>query len=46
MFKDGQLICDSCQAVISRVTETPADGWPKLHCLCSACFAAAWQKQG
>lgn len=46
MYKDGQLYCDACQTAITRVTEAPADGWPNLHCLCSSCFQAAWQKQG
>ncbi len=40
MLKDGQLVCDSCQKVISRITDTPAEGWEKMHNLCSACFTA------
>ena len=46
MMKDGNMVCDNCQAVISRVTEVPADGWPKLHSLCSNCFTELWKKQG
>ncbi len=46
MIRDGNMVCDACEAVITRVTELPADGWPKLHSLCSACFEAAWKKQG
>lgn len=39
MIRGGQMVCDSCQKPISRVTRLPDDGWPKLHALCSACFA-------
>jgi hypothetical protein len=39
MLKDGVLMCDNCGATITRVTEVPADGWPHLHAVCSACFA-------
>ena len=38
MFKDGQVVCDACNKPITRVTEAPAEGWPDLHSLCSACF--------
>jgi hypothetical protein len=38
MIRDGQLVCDSCQQVISRITEVPAEGWGQMHNLCSACF--------
>ena len=44
MIRDGQLICDSCQTVISRITDVPVDGWQKMHNLCATCFAALWQK--
>jgi hypothetical protein len=40
MIRDGQLVCDSCQKVISRITEVPAEGWAKMHNLCSECFLA------
>ncbi|MGI0071059.1 MAG: hypothetical protein ACRECT_03180 [Thermoplasmata archaeon] len=40
MIRDGQLLCDACQKVISRITEVPDEGWAKMHNLCSACFAA------
>ncbi len=39
MLKDGQIVCDACRSVITRVTEAPAEGWPQLHSLCSACYA-------
>jgi predicted amidophosphoribosyltransferase len=38
MLKDGQIICDSCQKVISRITQAPAEGWEQMHNLCSACY--------
>jgi len=38
MLKDGQIVCDSCQKVISRITAAPAEGWERMHNLCSACF--------
>jgi hypothetical protein len=44
MIKDGVLICDSCGATITRVTNVPAEGWPNLHQLCSACFAKLSEK--
>ncbi|MGA9839708.1 MAG: hypothetical protein WBF81_00850 [Thermoplasmata archaeon] len=40
MIRDGQMICDSCQKVITRITDVPAEGWEKMHNLCSACFLA------
>jgi hypothetical protein len=45
MMKESTMVCDKCQAVITRVTNLPPEGWPKLHCLCSACFAEAVAKQ-
>jgi hypothetical protein len=38
MLRDGQLFCDSCQKVISRITEAPPTGWEAMHNLCSSCF--------
>jgi hypothetical protein len=38
MYRDDQIVCDSCQAVITRVTPPPEGGWHNLHALCSACF--------
>jgi hypothetical protein len=35
------MICDQCQKTITRVTEVPAEGWPTMHNLCSACFQEA-----
>ncbi|HTW40221.1 MAG TPA: hypothetical protein VMF04_05130 [Thermoplasmata archaeon] len=40
MIRDGQMVCDNCQKVISRITEVPAEGWEKMHNLCSPCFSA------
>jgi predicted amidophosphoribosyltransferase len=40
MIKDGQLVCDNCQKPITRITDVPAEGWEKMHNLCSDCFAA------
>ena len=40
MLRDGQLVCDTCQKVISRVPSAPAEGWENMHNLCSACFLA------
>ncbi len=39
MIKEGVLFCDTCGTKISRVVDLPAEGWPKLHAICSACFA-------
>jgi hypothetical protein len=44
MIRDGQLVCDACQKAISRITEVPAEGWERMHNLCSTCFAALWAK--
>jgi hypothetical protein len=43
MMRDGQLVCDSCQTKITRITSTPGDGWEQMHNLCSACFVALWK---
>jgi hypothetical protein len=40
MIKDGQLVCDSCQKPITRITDVPAEGWDRMHNLCSDCFTA------
>jgi hypothetical protein len=40
MLRDGQLLCDSCQKVISRGPEAPPTGWESMHNLCSDCFRA------
>jgi len=39
MLRDGQLVCDLCQKNITQIREVPAEGWPKMHNLCSTCFA-------
>jgi predicted amidophosphoribosyltransferase len=39
MIRDHQMVCDVCQKPITRVTEIPVEGWPKMHNLCSACFS-------
>ncbi len=44
MLKDGQLICDRCQKPISRITGAPAEGWERMHNLCSACFLEVWKE--
>jgi len=44
MLRDGQIVCDSCQKAITRVTESPPEGWPQMHNVCSACFGSL-QKQ-
>ena len=44
MIRDGQLVCDGCQKVISRITDSPAGGWEKMHNLCSECFVALEKK--
>lgn len=44
MIRDGQVVCDSCQTVITRISEVPAAGWDRMHNLCSKCFIALWQK--
>ena len=44
MIRDGQLVCDSCQTVITRITDVPPEGWERMHNLCSTCFVALRQK--
>jgi hypothetical protein len=44
MIRDGTLVCDSCGKVISRISDVPAEGWAKMHNLCSECFASLYQK--
>jgi predicted amidophosphoribosyltransferase len=39
MLRDNQMVCDVCQKPITRVTQIPAEGWPKMHNLCSTCFS-------
>jgi hypothetical protein len=38
-MKDSTMVCDKCGATITQVTTLPADGYPKLHALCTKCFA-------
>ncbi|MFY9716872.1 MAG: hypothetical protein WAK40_02925 [Thermoplasmata archaeon] len=38
MIRDQQIICDSCQTVISRLTTPPDAEWATMHNLCSDCF--------
>lgn len=40
MQRDGQLVCDGCQQVITRATDVPPEGWAQMHNLCSNCFRA------
>lgn len=44
MLQQGNIVCDACHGVITRVTEVPEDGWPQLHNLCSQCYAEARTK--
>lgn len=44
MIDQGRIVCDSCRAVVTRVTEVPAEGWPQLHNLCSSCYAQLREK--
>ncbi|HYB77773.1 MAG TPA: hypothetical protein VEE83_03720 [Thermoplasmata archaeon] len=39
MIREGTMVCDVCQGPITRITEVPAEGWPKMHNLCSSCFS-------
>ncbi len=39
MIRDGQMVCDNCGKVITRITTLPPEGYPSMHLLCSACFA-------
>jgi len=39
MIRENQMVCDVCQKPITRVTEIPSEGWPKMHNLCSTCFS-------
>ncbi|MGP8071817.1 MAG: hypothetical protein ACLPZM_01630 [Thermoplasmata archaeon] len=43
MIRDGQLVCDSCQQPITRITSVPEEGWERMHNLCSTCFVTLWQ---
>lgn len=45
-YKDGKLVCNSCQTVVTEVTVPPSDGWPNLNVLCSACFAKLSASKG
>ncbi|HTT15116.1 MAG TPA: hypothetical protein VMG81_04985 [Thermoplasmata archaeon] len=42
-LKDGAMVCDGCQKVITRLTVVPDEGWPRMHNLCSSCFADLWK---
>ena len=44
MIRDGQLVCDQCGKPITRITDVPADGWERMHNLCSDCFAKLREK--
>jgi len=39
MIREGTMVCDVCQRPITRINEIPAEGWPKMHNLCSSCFS-------
>ncbi len=40
MLQNDQLICDSCQKLITHITAAPSEGWERMHNLCSSCYAA------
>ncbi len=42
MLRDGELVCDACQARITRLTTVPEEGWERMHNLCSGCFDRLW----
>ncbi len=42
MLREGRLVCDACQTVITRITSAPEEGWQKMHNLCSTCFDKLW----
>jgi hypothetical protein len=42
MLRDGELVCDACQAKITRISSTPDETWARMHNLCSACFDRLW----
>ncbi len=44
MIREGNIVCNGCEKVISRVSNVPADGWPRLRNLCPACFQALWKR--
>jgi len=43
VIRDGTIVCDGCQKAITKITRVPAEGWPHLHNLCSACFDSLWK---
>jgi len=43
VIRDGTIVCDSCQKPITKITQVPADGWPQMHNVCSACFDTLWK---
>jgi hypothetical protein len=44
VIRDGQLVCDGCQKVITRISSVPEEGWASMHNLCSGCFAELRKK--
>jgi hypothetical protein len=44
MIRDVQIICDRCQATITRTTAVLEGDGAHMHNLCSACFVE-WKKQ-
>jgi hypothetical protein len=44
VIRDGQVVCDGCQKVISRITDVPPEGWDRMHNLCSSCFDGLWKQ--
>jgi methionyl-tRNA formyltransferase len=37
-MKADVMVCDYCGATITHVLNLPAEGWPNLHAICTACF--------
>lgn len=43
-MQGDQMVCDYCGGAITKVTVLPAEGWPKLHAICGACFQKLREK--
>jgi len=43
VIRDGAIVCDNCQKVITKITKVPEEGWPQMHNVCSTCFDALWK---
>jgi hypothetical protein len=38
MIRNGQIVCDTCHAPITRTTAVLEGDGAKMHNVCSACF--------